>query len=30
MAPIEEPIRDMWRAIQQLPVPGVELPIRFR
>jgi hypothetical protein len=30
MAPIEAPIRDMWRSLWDLPVPGVELPVRFR
>ena len=30
MAPIEAPIRDMWRTIQAMPVPDVELPVRFR
>jgi hypothetical protein len=30
MEPIEGPIRDMWRTIQQMPVPGMELPTRFR
>jgi cytosine/adenosine deaminase-related metal-dependent hydrolase len=29
MAPIEAPIRDMWRSLWNLPVPGVELPVRF-
>jgi hypothetical protein len=30
MAPIEEPIREMWRTLMDLPVPGVKLPVRFR
>jgi hypothetical protein len=30
MAPIEDPIRDMWRTIQAMPVPGIEPPVRFR
>jgi cytosine/adenosine deaminase-related metal-dependent hydrolase len=30
MEPIEGPIRDMWRTIQRMPVPDMELPTRFR
>jgi hypothetical protein len=30
MAPIEAPIRDMWRTLMDKPVPGAEQPVRFR
>ena len=29
-APIEGPIREMWETLRDRPVPGVEMPRRFR